>query len=101
MPLPDSKHQEKEIRVGWKMAGLGGETASYVAAGLLLGWGFSEWFGSDVWLVVGGIAGTVTGMVALVRGALKLNKEMDRLAGVRDQTAKKGDSGFKRSDHKE
>ena len=93
MPSTDKHRQEKEIRVGWRMAGLGGETASHVAAGLLLGWGFSEWLGNDVWLVVGGIVGTVTGLVALVRGSLKLNKKLDALAGVKDQPPSEGSNG--------
>ena len=93
MAHPDPSREDKEMRVGWRMAGLGGETASHVGAGLLLGWGFSEWLGNDVWLVVGGIVGTVTGLVVMVRGALKLNKQLDRLAGVKDQTPRKGSQG--------
>ena len=35
-------NDDKASKIGWKMAGLAGETASYVGAGLLLDWGLSE-----------------------------------------------------------
>lgn len=77
--------EEKQTQIGWRMAGLGGEVASYLGAGLLLGWGFESWLGGDWWIIGGAIVGLITGISAMIRGALKLNKQMDAL----DATARK------------
>ena len=66
-----------ETKVGWRMAALGSETVSHVAAGGLLGWILDKWLGTDYWLMTGLIAGIATGIVALIRGALKMNKKLD------------------------
>ena len=63
------------------MAGLAGETASHVLAGVLLGWGASELFGGDYWIIVGGGLGIVTGIAGLIRGGLKLNNQLDLARG--------------------
>ena len=63
------------------MAGLAGETASHVLAGVLLGWGASELFGGDYWIIAGGILGVVTGLASLIRGGLKLNHQLDHARG--------------------
>ena len=68
---------DKASRIGWKMAGLAGETASHVGAGLLLGWGLSQLLNNTVWIATGGIIGIATGMASLIRGALKLNRQLD------------------------
>lgn len=74
------------------MAGLAGETASHVLAGLLLGWGASELFGGDYWIIVGGGLGIVTGIAGLIRGGLKLNNQLDLARG-------KSPSGGRSEDH--
>ena len=66
-----------ETKVGWRMAALGSETVSHVAAGGLLGWILDKWLGTDYWLMVGLIAGIATGIVALLRGSLKMNRQLD------------------------
>ena len=73
---------ERHTRVGWRLAGLAGETASMVLGGLVLGWGISQFMESRTWIVVGGVAGVVTGIMTLIRGSLKLNAEMDRDSGI-------------------
>jgi F0F1-type ATP synthase assembly protein I len=71
--------EDKQTQIGWRMAGLGGEVASYLGAGLLLGWGFESWFGGEWWLIGGAIVGLVTGLSAMIKGALKLNTQMDAI----------------------
>ncbi len=83
--------QDKASKIGWKMAGLAGETASHVGAGLLLGWGLSELINNDVWIAVGGIIGIVTGMATLIRGALKLNRQLDSPTGKNSEAGKSAD----------
>lgn len=54
------------------------EVAAQVGAGLLLGWLFDRWRGTDpTGLMVGGIAGIAVGLFSLVKGALKLNRDLD------------------------
>lgn len=70
---------ESEIRVGWKMSGLGMEVAAQVAAGAMLGWLFDRWRGTgSTGLLVGAVIGIVVGLGNLIRGALKLNRELER-----------------------
>ena len=74
-----------ETRIGWRMAGLGMETASFVLGGVVLGWIIREVFGGgDVWIIVGAVAGIASGISQLIRGGLKLNRQLDRAAGRRD-----------------
>ncbi len=76
---PESDHREQEYRVGWKMAGLGLEVSTHVLAGALLGWLFDKWQGTaPKGVTYGAIAGIVFGMWTLVRGALKLNAQLDK-----------------------
>lgn len=75
---PNREDVEGEIRVGWRMGGLGMEVAAQVAAGALLGWLFDRWRGtSPNGLLVGAVIGIAVGMWRLIQGALKLNKELD------------------------
>ena len=71
---------ESEIRIGWRMGGLGMEVAGAVVAGALLGWGFDHLRGkaASTGLLVGSLMGIVVGMWSLIRGALKLNRLLDR-----------------------
>lgn len=70
---------EGEIRIGYRMAGIGFEVATEVAAGALIGWGIDAWLDSEPkGLLIGAILGIAVGMWSLVNGTLKLNREMDR-----------------------
>ena len=70
---------EGESRVGWRMGGLGMEVASQVGAGALLGWLFDRWRGTaPTGLLVGAAIGIVIGLWSLIKGALKLNRALDR-----------------------
>lgn len=72
-------HLEGEMRVGWKMAGIGMEVAAQVAAGALLGWLFDLWRGTEpVGILTGSIAGILVGMWSLIKGTLRLNRQLDR-----------------------
>ncbi len=67
------------------MAGLGMETASFVLGGVVIGWVIREATGGgDVWIVVGAVAGIASGISQLIRGGLKLNRQLDRAAGRRN-----------------
>jgi hypothetical protein len=63
-----------------------------VIAGGLLGWLADRGFETDFWLPTGFIVGIVTGIGVLLRGALKMNKALDRAA------AKKRRSGSDKVD---
>ncbi len=61
------------------MGALGTEVAAQVAAGALLGWLFDRWRGTAPnGLLVGSVLGIVIGLASLIRGALKLNRQLDR-----------------------
>jgi F0F1-type ATP synthase assembly protein I len=61
------------------MCALGMEVAAQVGAGALLGWLFDRWRGTAPnGLLVGSVIGIVIGLANLVRGALKLNRDLDR-----------------------
>jgi hypothetical protein len=68
------------------MAGLGMESVSLVAGGLVLGWffgGFAEtqgWGSRDWWVLGGAGMGMASGMSQLLRGGLRLNKKLDEAA---------------------
>ncbi len=69
---------EGEIRIGWRMMGLGMEVASQVAAGAILGWAFDLWQETaPTGLLVGAITGIVVGLWSMIRGGLKLNRMLD------------------------
>lgn len=68
-----------ESRTGWRMAGVGFEVASEVAAGALLGWLFDRWRGhGNIGVLVGSIVGIAVGLWSLIRTGLKLNRELDQ-----------------------
>ena len=61
------------------MGGLGMEVAGQVAAGAVLGWLYDRWRGTGTTgLLVGSLTGIVVGLWSLIRGALKLNRELER-----------------------
>ncbi|MEC8734266.1 MAG: hypothetical protein VXX86_04785 [Planctomycetota bacterium] len=89
---PRSAKNDHDVRVGWRMAGLASETISYVLAGGLLGGVAEDALGGDLWLPVGFGLGILTGIAVLIRGALRLNRAMDReRARKRFQRSDKGD----------
>ena len=50
-----------------------------MGAGALLGWGFDRWRGTAPnGLLVGSVIGIGAAMWSLIRGSLKLNRELDR-----------------------
>lgn len=70
---------EGETRIGFRMAGIGFEVASEVAAGSVLGWLVDLWVGSAPrGLLTGSILGIAVGMWSLIQGTMKLNRELDR-----------------------
>jgi len=74
---------EAEIRVGWKMGGLGMEVAGQLVAGALLGWLYDRWRGAGTTgLLVGSLIGIVVGLWSLIRGALKLHRELERQSPI-------------------
>ncbi len=76
---PNQDKIEGEVRIGWRMGGLGMEVASQVAAGALLGWAFDSWQNTaPTGLLVGSVTGIVIGLWSLIRGALKLNALLER-----------------------
>ena len=69
---------DQEMRIGWRMGGLGMEVASEVVAGIFLGWAFDKWRGTaPKGLLTGAIIGIVVALWTLIHGSLKLNKLLD------------------------
>ena len=61
------------------MAGLGFEVSTQVLGGAALGWLYDRWQGTAPnGLLVGALVGVVVGLWGLVKGALKLNRELER-----------------------
>jgi F0F1-type ATP synthase assembly protein I len=84
MPVDNQdKQHEKATRVGWRMAALAGETASYLLAGALLGWGIEVLFGIKWGILIGAVVGILCGMMNLIRGSLRLNAQLDEQARKR------------------
>jgi F0F1-type ATP synthase assembly protein I len=80
-PKPTSASEAAEVRVGWRMAGIGMQVASEVAAGAVLGYLFDLWRGSGrLGLLVGSIVGIAVGLWSLISQTLKLNRQLDLIA---------------------
>jgi len=82
---PDQKRlaeqEQAEVRAGWKMAGIGMQVASEVAAGTILGFLVDLWRGSGhVGVTIGAIAGIAVGLWSLIKESLKLNRQLDAVA---------------------
>jgi F0F1-type ATP synthase assembly protein I len=76
-----TEQEAQEVRVGWRMAGIGMQVASEVAAGVILGWLVDLWRGKGtIGVTIGAIAGIAVGLWSLIRNSLKLNKQLDRAA---------------------
>jgi hypothetical protein len=75
--------EDEATRIGWRMAGLGIETVSYVLGGVAIGWGLKllvvqwGWPESDGWIVGGALLGMASGFSQLIRGGLKLNRQLE------------------------
>jgi hypothetical protein len=77
---------EGEIRIGWRMGGLGMQVASEAGAGALLGWLFDAWRGTEpTGLLIGALVGITVALWSLIKGGLKLNRDLDREAAQRRQ----------------
>ncbi|MCA9290574.1 MAG: AtpZ/AtpI family protein [Phycisphaerales bacterium] len=74
MKPPDSDRSSagrEATRRLWRLSGMGLELASHVVAGLLIGWGIDHFAGTGrLWLIIGTVAGVVTGMASFIRGAM-------------------------------
>ncbi len=81
-PKPTERERE-EVRMGYRMMGVGFEVVSQVGAGLLLGWLWDRWQGGQWGVVVGGSAGVLVGVLSLVKSAWKINAELDKAAARR------------------
>jgi F0F1-type ATP synthase assembly protein I len=56
-PRP-SKREREEVRMGYRMMGIGFESVSQVGAGLLIGWLIDRWRGQGDWgVTIGSAAG--------------------------------------------
>lgn len=79
-----SSQEAAEVRIGWKMAGIGMTVASEVAAGALLGFLYDLWRGSGrTGIIVGSLVGIAVGLWTLISQTLKLNRQLDILAPTR------------------
>lgn len=80
----ERREDEAEVRIGWKMAGLGMEVSAQAVAGAVLGW-LIDYFrgGGHLWVFIGAGLGILVGLWTLIKGGLKLNKKLDALAAQR------------------
>lgn len=86
-----STNEAEEVRVGWRMAGLGTEVAASAMGGALLGWLFDQWRGKgNTGVLIGAGVGILTGLWALVRGGLKLNRQLDEAMKRKRQQGRAG-----------
>lgn len=80
-PSASDAREAEEIRIGYRMLGLGFQVVSEVGAGLLLGW-LVKWATGWTWAIAaGGLVGIVVGLSTMVRTAWKLNAGLDRPRG--------------------
>lgn len=75
---PEPEHRdERSLRLGWRMGGLAFEVTSQVAAGALLGWLIDRWLDTaPKGLLTGALLGIAVGLWHLVRGALRLERQL-------------------------
>lgn len=80
----ERREDEAEVRIGWKMAGLGMEVSAQAVAGAILGWVIDYLRGGGhLWVFIGAGTGIVVGLWTLIKGGLQLNKKLDALAAQR------------------
>lgn len=83
--------EAEEVRIGYRMLGLGFQVVSEVGAGLLLGW-LVKWATGWQWAIaVGGLVGIVVGLSTMVRTAWKLNAGLEG-SGRKGRPASRGES---------
>lgn len=88
----DRNSDAQEVAIGWKLAGLGFQTASEVGAGALLGWLADRWLNTaPAGILIGSMAGISVGLWSLIRGALKLNRQLDAISS--DRRARRAERG--------
>ncbi|MSR28399.1 MAG: hypothetical protein EXS03_02340 [Phycisphaerales bacterium] len=84
------EREREEVRVGWRMMGLAWGFVTQMLAGALLGLGVGVWLGDET---MGALFGTGTGLVVatyfLLRGGLRLNRELDRIAAQQRNSSDK------------
>lgn len=72
--------EQAQVRIGWKMMGLGWQFVTEMLAGAFFGWIVGRWLGDET---IGALIGTGCGLAVatytLIRGALKLNSALDRM----------------------
>ena len=65
------------------MGGLGMEVAAQMAAGAGLGWLYDRWRGTGMTgILVGSVTGISVGLWSMIRGAIKLNRQLDRQSPI-------------------
>ena len=76
-----------EVRIGYRLLGLGFQVTSEVGAGVGIGW-LVDWFrgGGTTGVMIGGIAGVAVAMFTLIRGGMNTMKELDEI----DKRRKRG-----------
>jgi len=91
-PAARRTRDQKETRIGWKMAALGWEFSSQVVAGVALGWGVDYLYPNlGHWGIIGGAsAGVLVAVSAFIRNALKLNNELEGTDKKHQNRAKNG-----------
>jgi F0F1-type ATP synthase assembly protein I len=76
---PGSRSSSDDPSPLWRLSGMGFELASYIVAGLLLGWGLDALFKTyPTILIIGVIAGTIVGMVEFIRSAIRAQQRASR-----------------------
>lgn len=65
------------------MAALAMQVAAEVGAGALLGWLFDRWRGTSSGVLIGAVIGILVGLWSLIKGGLKLNRQLDREAPLK------------------
>ncbi len=76
-----SSREQEEMRVGWRMMGLAWGFVTEMIGGALLGWGIGLWFGNDtLGALIGTGAGLVVATYSLIRGGMRLNRQLDEIA---------------------
>lgn len=72
---------KEETRLLWKLAGMGFQFGTEIVAGVLLGWLVDRYFGTQPWgVVIGSLLGIAVAFLDLTRKAIRLNRDMDRMA---------------------
>ncbi len=78
-PSKASSDQE-QVRIGYKMMGLGWQFVTEMLAGAFLGWVIGRWLGDDtLGTMIGLGVGFIVATYSLIRGALKLNSALDAI----------------------